>query len=76
MGLKDEVVALRSVRGPQCRMCRLLTASSALERAEIEDALQDPELEGFALARALTARGHTISGQTLNRHRRGLCESR
>lgn len=76
MGLKDETLALTAVRGPRCRMCRLLTATSPTERAEIEEALQDPELEGFALARALTARGHQISGQTLNRHRRGLCESR
>jgi hypothetical protein len=76
MSLLDEAKALVVPRGPQCRVCRLLTAANPTGRAEIEEALADRQLEAEAIARALQARGHTIQGASVARHRRGGCVPR
>lgn len=76
MSLAEEARQQATPRGPKCHTCRLLAKVTPAERAEIEEALANEDLEGEAIARALQARGHDIQGPPLQRHRRGGCVPR
>jgi hypothetical protein len=43
------------------------------DRADLQIALDDPVYTSMGISRALKAEGYDVSGQTLQRHRRGDC---
>jgi hypothetical protein len=74
MGLLDEVrETQRQAKIIRCPMVPILSAFPAEERAELDEALADPSIEGSTLGKVLKARGYKISDEAVRRHRRGEC---
>ena len=59
--------------GPTCSVAFILTRLDADDAATLAAALTDPCVPGSDLARALTAQGHRVTGNTIQRHRRRDC---
>lgn len=74
MALKDALVAnVGTKKGPVCTACTAIQSMSAEDQADLQIALDDPVYTSMGIARALKAEGYDISGQTIQRHRRGDC---
>lgn len=74
MALKDALVAnIGAKKGPVCTACLAIESMSKEDRADLQAALDDPIYTSMGIARALKAEGYEVSGQTLQRHRRGDC---
>lgn len=74
MALKDALVANAGTKkGPVCSACTAISMMSEDDRVDLQVALDDPIYTSMGIARALKAEGYDISGQTLQRHRRGDC---
>lgn len=73
MGLLDDIQSAGRNTGTICGVHRVLTALDKADRADLTTALDDTALTGAQIARALTARGHKIQGDTVMRHRKGEC---
>ena len=74
MALKDALVANAGTKkGPVCSACIAISMMSEDDRIDLQVALDDPIYTSMGIARALKAEGYDISGQTLQRHRRGDC---
>lgn len=71
-GLLDAMRAASSPTIPGCKMRRILDVLSAEDRADVEAALDDPSINHVAIARVLTAAGHSTSEDPVSRHRRHL----
>lgn len=71
MALVDEAKALAQSQGSKCSI-GLLAKSDPDLYAELVEAMAS-DVKSNAIGRALQARGHDISGQTVNRHRVGMC---
>lgn len=75
MGLMDDIKQANaaSKQGPVCKVAVILEGMAEAERAELKAALADQGIRGTVIARVLTDRGHSISGQTISYHRRKAC---
>lgn len=74
MSLSTEIAAVRPRRkGEPCGVRRIGEALSAVERAELDDALANKTILGSQIGEALRGRGFQIQDQTITRHRRGDC---
>ena len=74
MALKDALVANAGTKkGPSCSACIAISMMSEDDRIDLQVALDDPIYTSMGIARALKAEGYDVSGQTLQRHRRGDC---
>lgn len=76
MSLLDEVAALaRSTRiGPRCTVGLTLDRLDGGDRDDLVRLLADPLVPGSLLSKALLARGHGLKAQTIQRHRRRICD--
>lgn len=72
MSLLDEARAL-PIGKPRCSVGQLIESLGPGEKAELEEALA-ASVFATSLATALKARGHTVSAESLQRHRRGGCQ--
>lgn len=70
--LADHLAAAHTNRGSRCTMAKLLESLTDPDRDALVKAMGS-EMPGQAIARALRAAGHEISGTTVQRHRRGDC---
>lgn len=73
MSLASEVAALRVSR-TRCSIARVSDALDEPDRGDLARLLDDPEVLGTLISRALIARGHNVKPHTVQRHRRGICE--
>jgi len=74
MALKDALVANAGTKkGPVCSACIAISLMTEEDRADLQIALDDPVYTSMGISRALKAEGYEVSGQTLQRHRRGDC---
>ena len=78
MSLLDDVQSAQTTGSSRCTVCILIESLDPDDAAELVDVLAKPGLQGSAIATVLDrrgwhVRGHRLSGQTVNRHRRGLC---
>jgi hypothetical protein len=77
MGLKDALVAnVGTKKGPVCTACTAIESMSKEDRHDLQVALNDPIYTSMGISRALKAEGYEVSGQTLQRHRRGDCNKK
>lgn len=72
MALIDEAQAMTRSQGTKCSV-GLLAKSDPDLYAELVEALES-DVSSNAIGRALKARGVPISGQSVNRHRTGVCK--
>ncbi len=56
-----------------CGIAKILQALDDADRQTLSGWLADGVYQGEALARRLTSAGHPVKGDTVNRHRRGVC---
>lgn len=56
-----------------CSVALLLRTLPKAEAADLRAAVADAAVTGAAISRALTAFGHRVTTNTVNRHRRGEC---
>jgi len=74
MALKDALVAnIGAKKGPVCTACIAINSMTEEDQRDLKVALDDPVYTSMGIARALKAEGYEVSGQTLQRHRRGDC---
>lgn len=60
--------------GKTCGVGKALRKLPPELAADLQTALDDPDTyPSAAIARAITARGHQLSGGTIQHHRRGAC---
>lgn len=71
MSLLDEATELVAQVGPRCGIARLKKVDPKLYE-ELEEALVS-DLPSTAIAKALQARGSTLTYHTVGRHRAGSC---
>ena len=70
----DEVARTQNPAGSKCTVGLILRKLDPQLAADVEDAiLNRPDLQGAAIARKLTAMGHRLGGDTVNRHRNRRC---
>lgn len=72
MSLLDEIKQ-EGDKGPKCTLFALWAKLNPEETKDLAEALADLGISGVAIARALQKRGHKISGDTIQRHRRKVC---
>lgn len=72
MSLLDEARSLAKRPGGTCGVALLTSRLGGVEQAELAEALAS-DVSADAVAKALGERGHTISYQTIMRHRGGKC---
>lgn len=72
MTLLDDAKAHQVQRGTPCSVLLLLHSLSEDDAAELQVALT-ADVEATALSRALTARGHRMSADSIRRHRNRVC---
>lgn len=73
MGLLDEVAAEVRGNGSMCAVAAVRAALNPADATDLDAVIGNPLVHGAAVARALTNRGHKISGGSIQRHRRGDC---
>lgn len=74
MSLSAEIRQTRPRRkGEPCGVMRVGEELTAVERAELDDALDDHSILGSQIGEALRKRGFRIQDQTITRHRRKDC---
>lgn len=73
MGLLDEVAAEARGNGSVCAVAAVRAALTPVDATDLDAVVANPLVQGAAVARALTNRGHKISGGSIQRHRRGEC---
>lgn len=56
-----------------CGVSLLFAALPKADAADLRAALADASVAGTTISRALTTLGHSVKGQTIQRHRRGEC---
>lgn len=59
--------------GAVCTVSIVLSSMEPGYRAEVEEALADPTIQGTAISRVLAQDSFKVSGLTISRHRRGDC---
>lgn len=64
---------LQTRNGPPCGISVVLQSVDAKDRADIIAALDNADIAGTIIARALKNGGHKIGPSTVNRHRNGEC---
>lgn len=62
-----------SLKGPRCNLCTITAALPKDEASALNEALADSTFSGAGISRALKAVGHSISGGSVQRHRKGEC---
>lgn len=60
-------------RGARCMVLVVRRRLDAEDAAALDEALVSPTTSGAAIVRALTQSGHTITENSVQRHRRGDC---
>jgi hypothetical protein len=74
VGLIDDArAAQRASNGTRCTVSKVREAMPEEDRAEYDEALNDPTIPATILSRVLRDRGYEISGQPIARHRKGVC---
>jgi hypothetical protein len=76
VGLLDDVVEENVPHRKPCGLTAYMGEMDKKERAELEQALDDPKLLSSAIHRVLKRRGFTGSEVMVRRHRRGFCGCR
>lgn len=69
----DLIKAQTERQGPKCITGQVLSKLSDDERREVIEALQNPDIPGSAITRALKVWGHDIGASSIYRHRRKEC---
>lgn len=73
MSFLEEVRAASVIQGPTCTLALLMDDLPDDLREQVRAALDDPTINGEAIARALQNRGYKMRGSTVQRHRRKAC---
>jgi len=73
MSLLAELREASIPTGPPCGVSTILALMDPVDRAELVEALASIQYKGSKIAEVLNRRGFDINGQTIQRHRRGLC---
>lgn len=73
MGIAEELETAKRLPGYPCGVLAVLEALPGSERDELELAFNDQAIRGEAISRVLKRRGYSVSGFTVQRHRRGDC---
>ena len=73
MSLASDLAAPRTPRGPACSVTRILRKLDPDDRAALEAALDDDDLDSSFIAEKLRRNGFPIRDYTMQRHRRGAC---
>lgn len=60
-------------KGPRCTVALVLGQLAPDDAADLEVALESPEVTAKAIARVLAEDGHNIGAQSVSRHRRRDC---
>ena len=77
MTFADRARAVQQGRkGSHCSAGLVLDSLDEVYRAEVDAALADPAIYTSSIAELMSADGHEIGVQNLNRHRRGRCMCR
>lgn len=63
----------RTLKGPRCTVCHLLSDLDDGNAKVLRDALADPNYTHNGIARALRAEGYQVGASTISRHRKGEC---
>ena len=71
MSLLDEIKAEVATKGPVCTVCQLISTMSVKDQTDLQAALDDRNITGAQIARAVSrVYGTRIAPMTMNRHRR------
>lgn len=73
MGLRDEIRQQTHSKGPKCSVRLLVDSLESEDAADLVAALDDHAVMSSHIAKALKARGHSMSDHTISRHRRKVC---
>lgn len=74
MALKDSLDAnMKTKKGPSCTVCTLIGLMDEEDRNDLQAAFDDQIYTSMGIARALKSEGYEVSGQSIQRHRRGDC---
>lgn len=73
MSLLAEVAALAVPSRPRCSVGQAALALDEADRADLAALLDDLQVPGSLISKALLARGHNVKPQAVQRHRRGHC---
>lgn len=77
MSLADALSKERNLLpGPRCTTCQLVDRLDDADRAALAMAMQDESVTTTTITRALNSEGHSISSESVRRHRRGECAKR
>lgn len=60
-------------KGPPCTVALILAELDAKDRDVLEAVLTDKAVQGTTIARVLTAEGHRVASNTVQKHRRREC---
>jgi hypothetical protein len=74
MALSLDEFRAESKRGPRCTFGRLLERLDKNERAVLEAAMADPDVQHKRIADVLKAAGHKMEAHTVSRHRNCECQ--
>jgi hypothetical protein len=67
-GIEDDIR-----KGPVCRMSIIIGKLDKPDRDALADVLLNDLIPSTVIARRLSKAGHPIPGESLQRHRRGVC---
>ena len=73
MDLTQALAQSRPTVGATCSTGKLLAEADPKTRADLQAALNDPNVSNAHLARALSLLGHKVTDGTIRRHRVGEC---
>ena len=73
MKLADALAQEATLPGPKCGIHTALQALSEEDRGTLMAALENRDVTGAAISRALATIGHKMTAFTVNRHRKGDC---
>ena len=78
MGILDDARAAQDgrLRGGVCGVARLKLKLSPEDFAELESAIDDPEIEYSVLSRVMIGRDVRVEPHTLSRHANRICRCR
>lgn len=73
MKLKETIAAAALQRGSTCTIKLLMARLSKQDVAELVECLADERYTHAQIARGMTAEGHKLSQNIVQRHRKGDC---
>lgn len=73
MSIAERLAAPTPAPRARCSVAAILGKLEGQDRDALVVAIGDDRFTGEAIAQALRAEGHQVSGHTVQRHRRGRC---